>query len=133
MPYGIVRLKFLPMIFYFLVIFLDYFPIFKKVTLLSQSDLLFNLKMIFSFSYCFYKSKRRDGRVVEGAALEMLCRGDSTEGSNPSLSATINFLQSTSYTNPQTTNEEYCQITPLLSSGFFIPRILNMFDFTKDL
>jgi hypothetical protein len=28
--------------------------------------------------------------VVEGAALEMLCRGNSTEGSNPSLSA-INY------------------------------------------
>jgi hypothetical protein len=28
----------------------------------------------------------RDGRVVEGAALEMLFRGDSNEGSNPSLS-----------------------------------------------
>jgi hypothetical protein len=28
----------------------------------------------------------RDGRVVEGAALEMLCRGNFTEGSNPSLS-----------------------------------------------
>ena len=28
----------------------------------------------------------RDGRVVEGAALEMLYRGDSIEGSNPSLS-----------------------------------------------
>ncbi len=29
----------------------------------------------------------RDGRAVEGAALEMLFRGDSNEGSNPSLSA----------------------------------------------
>ena len=28
----------------------------------------------------------RDGRVVEGAALEMLFRGDFNEGSNPSLS-----------------------------------------------
>ena len=28
----------------------------------------------------------RDGRVVEGAALEMLCGGNFTEGSNPSLS-----------------------------------------------
>jgi hypothetical protein len=28
----------------------------------------------------------RGGRVVEGAALEMLFRGDSNEGSNPSLS-----------------------------------------------
>lgn len=28
----------------------------------------------------------RDGRVVEGAALEMLFRGNSNEGSNPSLS-----------------------------------------------
>ena len=29
----------------------------------------------------------RGGRAVEGAALEMLFRGDSNEGSNPSLSA----------------------------------------------
>ena len=29
---------------------------------------------------------RRGGRVVEGAALEMLYRGNSIEGSNPSLS-----------------------------------------------
>ena len=29
----------------------------------------------------------RGGRVVEGAALEMLYRGNSIEGSNPSLSA----------------------------------------------
>lgn len=28
----------------------------------------------------------RDGRAVEGAALEMLFRGNSNEGSNPSLS-----------------------------------------------
>ena len=32
-------------------------------------------------------SKWRDGRVVEGAALEMLCRGNPTVGSNPTLSA----------------------------------------------
>ena len=31
---------------------------------------------------------RRDGRAVEGARLESVCRGNSTEGSNPSLSAT---------------------------------------------
>ncbi len=30
--------------------------------------------------------RRRGGRVVEGAALEMLFRGNSNEGSNPSLS-----------------------------------------------
>jgi hypothetical protein len=30
---------------------------------------------------------RRGGRAVEGAALEMLFRGNSNEGSNPSLSA----------------------------------------------
>src|SRR5205814_2689435 len=30
---------------------------------------------------------RRDVRVVEGARLESVCRGNSTEGSNPSLSA----------------------------------------------
>ena len=32
---------------------------------------------------------RRDGRAVEGAALEMLFRGNSNEGSNPSLSANL--------------------------------------------
>ena len=31
---------------------------------------------------------RRDGRVVEGARLESVYRGNSIEGSNPSLSAT---------------------------------------------
>src|SRR5258705_7825851 len=31
--------------------------------------------------------KWRDVRVVEGARLESVCRGNSTEGSNPSLSA----------------------------------------------
>src|SRR5207248_3136486 len=30
--------------------------------------------------------ERRDVRVVEGARLESVCRGNSTEGSNPSLS-----------------------------------------------
>ena len=35
---------------------------------------------------------RRDGRVVEDAALEMLCRGNLTVGSNPTLSA--NFFLS---------------------------------------
>ena len=34
-------------------------------------------------------SKRRDVRVVEGARLESVCRGNSTEGSNPSLSANL--------------------------------------------
>src|SRR5947209_17624145 len=32
-------------------------------------------------------SNRRDGRVVEGARLESVYRGNSIEGSNPSLSA----------------------------------------------
>ena len=32
---------------------------------------------------------RRDDRAVEGARLESVCRGNSTEGSNPSLSAII--------------------------------------------
>ena len=35
--------------------------------------------------------KRRDVRVVEGARLESVCRGNSTEGSNPSLSANSQF------------------------------------------
>jgi hypothetical protein len=34
---------------------------------------------------------RRDVRVVEGARLESVCRGNSTEGSNPSLSAKLRF------------------------------------------
>src|SRR5947209_10593720 len=34
-------------------------------------------------------STRRDGRVVEGARLESVYRGNSIEGSNPSLSAII--------------------------------------------
>ena len=33
--------------------------------------------------------ERRDVRVVEGARLESVCRGNSTEGSNPSLSASL--------------------------------------------
>ena len=36
--------------------------------------------------------KWRDVRVVEGARLESVCRGNSTEGSNPSLSANHNSL-----------------------------------------
>ena len=35
---------------------------------------------------------RRDGRVVEGARLESVYRGNSIEGSNPSLSATLGWL-----------------------------------------
>ena len=35
--------------------------------------------------------KRRDVRVVEGARLESVCRGNSTVGSNPTLSA--NFVR----------------------------------------
>ena len=33
--------------------------------------------------------ERRDVRVVEGARLESVCRGNSTVGSNPTLSATL--------------------------------------------
>ena len=35
---------------------------------------------------------RRDGRVVEGARLESVYRGNSIEGSNPSLSAIIKSI-----------------------------------------
>src|SRR5688572_11556134 len=35
--------------------------------------------------------ERRDVRVVEGARLESVCRGNPTEGSNPSLSANFQF------------------------------------------
>ena len=34
---------------------------------------------------------RRDVRVVEGARLESVCRGNSTVGSNPTLSAILQF------------------------------------------
>ena len=34
---------------------------------------------------------RRDGRVVEGARLESVCRGNSTVGSNPTLSAILSL------------------------------------------
>ena len=64
--------------------------------------------MIF-FSNCACKSEkniyikctnliRRDGRVVEGATLEMLYRGNSIAGSNPTLSAI--FLQKNGGTKP---------------------------------
>src|SRR5262245_53103745 len=43
------------------------------------------------------QSTRRDGRVVEGARLESVYRGNSIEGSNPSLSAIFN---PTSYREP---------------------------------
>jgi len=36
---------------------------------------------------------RRDGRVVEGARLESVYRGNSIEGSNPSLSASLVILK----------------------------------------
>ena len=35
--------------------------------------------------------ERRDVRVAEGARLESVCRGNSTEGSNPSLSAILSI------------------------------------------
>ena len=37
---------------------------------------------------------RRDVRVAEGARLESVCRGNSTVGSNPTLSANVNSLKS---------------------------------------
>ena len=40
------------------------------------------------FESCPARQYWRGVRVVEGAALEMLCTGNRTEGSNPSLSAT---------------------------------------------
>jgi len=39
--------------------------------------------------------ERRDVRVVEGARLESVCRGNSTEGSNPSLSASLRLTCAT--------------------------------------
>ena len=37
-------------------------------------------------------TSRRDGRVVEGARLESVYRGNSIEGSNPSLSAIVESI-----------------------------------------
>ncbi len=48
----------------------------KKLDLMSHFDL--SLMIVTPFW--------RGGRAVEGAALEMLFRGNSNEGSNPSLS-----------------------------------------------
>ena len=54
----------------------------------------------------------RGGRAVEGAALEMLFRGDSNEGSNPSLSANKYAIAVHSeFSNPP-------------SAGFFMPLTL---------
>ena len=44
-------------------------------------------------------SNWRGGRVVEGAALEMLFRGNFNEGSNPSLSVPCTELTSTGKIN----------------------------------
>src|ERR1041384_6918331 len=42
---------------------------------------------------------RRDGRVVEGARLESVYRGNSIQGSNPCLSASLKILCSRLYAN----------------------------------
>jgi hypothetical protein len=69
---------------------------------------------------------RRDVRVVEGARLESVCRGNSTEGSNPSLSAKLRsapfaervvFRHSAAHAAPGT--------NPSLSADFrFLPNSL---------
>src|SRR6266853_5405232 len=41
--------------------------------------------------------ERRDVRVVEGERLESVCRGNSTEGSNPSLSAKLQVSQDSAF------------------------------------
>ena len=56
-------------------------PLFFKKN--EVSGLHFRLYVL----YYFLSYLRRDGRVVEGAALEMLYRGNSIVGSNPTLSA----------------------------------------------
>src|ERR1035438_5848010 len=43
-----------------------------------------------------YATPGRDGRVVEGARLESVFRGNSNVGSNPTLSASPSGLESTS-------------------------------------
>ena len=55
----------------------------------------------------FSASKRRDGRVAEGARLESVYRGNSIQGSNPCLSASSSrsvrlktHVSSSSYTSP---------------------------------
>ena len=50
--------------------------------------------MVSSFAFCALLGIRsriewRDVRVVEGARLESVCRGNSTVGSNPTLSAIL--------------------------------------------
>ncbi len=48
----------------------------------------------------------RGGRAVEGAALEMLFRGDSDEGSNPSLSVFFKVEAALITGLPQTSNTQ---------------------------
>src|SRR5262245_57937602 len=54
---------------------------------------------------------RRDVRVVEGARLESVCRGNSTEGSNPSLSASFSFHRGSAFLVPGSA-------VPVLSARF---------------
>ena len=76
-------------------VILNAYSVFPAVRLLLQSSGSdFSRKI--GFCVCIRRGRmlyyilsylRRDGRVVEGAALEMLYRGNSIVGSNPTLSA----------------------------------------------
>ena len=71
--------------------------------------------------------ERRDVRVVEGARLESVCRGNSTEGSNPSLSAKPRFARLAGASRPQSRRDslarrerERIPLSPNLASrGFY--------------
>src|SRR5512141_2734098 len=47
-----------------------------------------------------FAPERRDGRVVEGARLESVFRGNSNEGSNPSLSAILHRPHPATHSTP---------------------------------
>src|SRR3954464_5540605 len=65
--------------------------VWKTVTSQSRHSLL--LQGCPPFGKLLISLERRDGRVVEGARLESVCRGNSTEGSNPSLSAILRYAR----------------------------------------
>ena len=66
--------------------------------------------------YYILSCLRRDGRVVEGAALEMLYRGNSIVGSNPTLSAIFILKRESSRFFPvfsiQPFSASCCALTP---------------------
>ena len=66
----------------------------RHVTITSQ----FDVERLTASGKLLIPFERRDVRVVEGARLESVCRGNSTEGSNPSLSANpLNYTNTITY------------------------------------